>query len=102
MSSPRDILIETIEITAESDLPKFQQLYQQIRAQIDQRVLLAGTRLPSTRMLARDLNVSRNTVTTAFEQLESEGYIETQRCSVARVANLPELLDDKGGLNPTR
>jgi GntR family transcriptional regulator/MocR family aminotransferase len=35
-----------------------------------------GRALPSSRRLARDLGVSRNTVTYAFEQLAAEGYIE--------------------------
>ena len=36
----------------------------------------AGQRLPSTRAMAVELGVSRNTVVTAFEQLLAEGYLE--------------------------
>src|SRR4029078_4578595 len=44
-------------------------------------VLLSGrcapaTRLPATRTLARDLDLSRNTVLAAYEQLAAEGFIE--------------------------
>ncbi|MHB9755179.1 MocR-like pyridoxine biosynthesis transcription factor PdxR [Streptomyces sp. BYX5S] len=37
----------------------------------------AGTRLPSSRELARDLGVSRGLVTEAYEQLTAEGYLRT-------------------------
>lgn len=93
MSKFHDILIETIVLDDESESPKFQQIYEQIRRQIETRALVAGARLPSTRMLAHDLGVSRNTTTTAYEQLASEGYIEMRRCAVAEVARLPEISD---------
>jgi GntR family transcriptional regulator / MocR family aminotransferase len=94
LAKPREIFIETIVIDPDDEQPKFQQLYRQIREQIVNRTLAAGTRLPSTRKLAKDLAISRNTTTTAYEQLASEGYIETRQCSVARVANLPEVADE--------
>ena len=37
--------------------------------------LLAGTRLPSSRALARDLGLARGTVVEAYEQLIAEGYL---------------------------
>jgi GntR family transcriptional regulator/MocR family aminotransferase len=52
------------------------QLYFAVRDAILDARLQPGTRLPSTRALADDLAVSRNTVMAAFEQLLAEGYIE--------------------------
>src|SRR5687768_6661377 len=37
-----------------------------------------GSRLPSSRQLAQDLGVSRNTVLAAYEQLRAEGFIEAR------------------------
>ncbi|HYL06160.1 MAG TPA: PLP-dependent aminotransferase family protein, partial [Thermoanaerobaculia bacterium] len=54
--------------------------------------LAAGARLPSSRDLAAQLGVSRNTVINAFEQLLAEGYLATQRGSGTFVAS--ELPDD--------
>src|SRR5215472_345607 len=41
--------------------------------------LLAGTRLPSSRALARDLGLARGTVVEAYEQLIAEGYLTARR-----------------------
>jgi len=43
-------------------------------------------RLPSTRALAADLGVSRNTVVLAYEQLAAEGYLVSRERSAVRVA----------------
>ena len=53
-------------------------IYEALKAQI-----LGGTygpedRLPSTRALAAELGVSRTTVTAAYEQLLSEGFLESR------------------------
>lgn len=72
--------------------PIHQQLYRQIRDE-----LTAGNfshnsaRLPSTRALAKDLGVSRLTVTQAFAKLHDEGYIKARVGSGTFVApTLPE------------
>jgi GntR family transcriptional regulator / MocR family aminotransferase len=59
-------------------VPLYRQLYTGLRRAILDGQLRAGTRLPSTRELATDLGVSRNTVMNAFEQLLAEGYVEGQ------------------------
>ncbi len=46
-----------------------------------------GARLPSTRALAADLGVSRNTVRQAFEQLLAEGFLESTVGAGTRVAH---------------
>lgn len=52
------------------------QLASYIRTCIIRGELSAGDRLPSTRALARDLNLARGTVTEAIECLVSEGLLE--------------------------
>ncbi|MDP1522563.1 PLP-dependent aminotransferase family protein [Methylotenera sp.] len=59
-------------------MPNHRRIYEVIRRAITSRVLPAGARLPSTRRLAEDLTVSRNTVLAAFEQLLDEGYVASQ------------------------
>jgi GntR family transcriptional regulator/MocR family aminotransferase len=52
------------------------QLASQLRELIGSGRIGRGRALPSSRQLASDLGVSRNTVTYAFEQLAAEGYLE--------------------------
>jgi GntR family transcriptional regulator/MocR family aminotransferase len=55
--------------------------------------LKGGMKLPSTRALADELNVSRNTVLNAYRQLLAEGYLESREGSGTFVARLlPEWL----------
>ena len=59
-------------------MPNHRRIYEVIRRAITTQVLAAGERLPSTRRLAEDLIVSRNTILAAFEQLLDEGYVASQ------------------------
>lgn len=59
------------------DRPLQQQLFDQLRELITSGRLHAGTRMPSTRMVAEQLAVSRMTALLAYERLIAEGYLET-------------------------
>lgn len=63
-----------------------QRISETIKAQIASGLLGPGARLPSTRSLAVEWGVSRNTVTAAYEQLIAEGYLETRQGALAQVA----------------
>jgi GntR family transcriptional regulator/MocR family aminotransferase len=63
------------------------QIYRAIRDGILAGRLVGGLRLPSTRALANDLGVSRNTVVTAFDQLLAEGYVESRVGRGTRVSH---------------
>ncbi|NRA53086.1 MAG: PLP-dependent aminotransferase family protein [Gammaproteobacteria bacterium] len=54
----------------------FEQICQAVRKQAHTGVLKLGSTLPATRVLAEQINVSRSTVVTAYEQLVSEGYLK--------------------------
>lgn len=56
----------------------YTQIYRYIRSEIESRRLAQGTKLPSTRLLASHLQVSRNTIDMAYGQLLDEGYIESR------------------------
>lgn len=73
--------------------PLYQTLYQHIRQVILSGELKAGSKLPSTRALAEELKISRNTVLNAYRQLMEEGYLEGRGGSGTYVASvLPESL----------
>src|SRR5215471_6683532 len=51
--------------------------------------LVAGTRLPSSRDLAADLGIARNTVADAYGQLAAEGWLEARSGAGTWVADRP-------------
>ncbi|MEO8612548.1 MAG: PLP-dependent aminotransferase family protein [Chloroflexota bacterium] len=64
-------------LKTDSSTPIYQQLYDYVRAAILSGQLQMGTQLPSTRTLADELGVSRNTILSAYDQLFAEGYLES-------------------------
>lgn len=72
--------------------PIYRQLYEGLRRVILNGSLPQGTKLPSTRALALELDIGRNTVINAYEQLLAEGYLESKIGSGTYVA--AELPDD--------
>ncbi|MCW8335838.1 MocR-like pyridoxine biosynthesis transcription factor PdxR [Vibrio paucivorans] len=68
-----------------------QQLFNAIRSKIVASLWPKGGKLPSTRKLAAELNISRNTAISVYEQLAAEGYLQAKAGSGYYVAvELPE------------
>ena len=60
-------------------LPRQRQLIQRLKQAILAGQLPAGGKLPSSRTLSEELDISRNTVLIAYEQLTAEGYVIADR-----------------------
>jgi GntR family transcriptional regulator/MocR family aminotransferase len=65
-------------IRLDRDAPLQTQLYDQLKASILSGDAAPGTRLPSSRALADQFAIARNTVLQAYEQLLAEGYLESR------------------------
>ena len=65
-----------IPLDNDSARPLYQQIYEYIRKEIADGKISCGEKLPSTRLLAKHLLLSRSTVETAYEQLFFFLYIE--------------------------
>ena len=63
-------------IQQESDIPASTQLYNQICFAIAARHYPPGHRLPSTRQLAMQTGLHRNTISKVYRQLENDGVVE--------------------------
>ena len=85
-----------LAIDRDSESPLYRQVYEAVREGILSGRLRAGLRLPATRDLARDLGVSRNTITAAFDQLVVEGYLRS------RVGQGTDVVDGLAGAPPRR
>ncbi|MBJ8551960.1 MocR-like pyridoxine biosynthesis transcription factor PdxR [Acinetobacter bereziniae] len=69
-----DYLLQHLQETCGGTLPS--RVFNCLRDAILEGVLVPNTRLPASRDLANELNVSRNTVLNAYEKLRAEGYIQ--------------------------
>ena len=72
------------------------QIVRQLQQAIEAGRIVGGTRLPSTRSLARTLGVSRNTVLSAYEELGARGFVRSRPgaamfVSVPAAVQIPDL-----------
>lgn len=74
----------------------YEQIYGYVKKEIQRGSICCGDRLPSTRLLAQQLGVSRSTTQLAYEQLLAEGYIEAIPCKGYFVCQVEELYDLEG------
>ncbi len=70
-----------LQIQPNSEISPSQQLLAQIQFAIASRYYTPGQRLPSTRQLAQQLNIHRNTVSRVYQLLETQGLVEFKKGS---------------------
>lgn len=80
-----------IQLSVESRVPIYQQIYEFIKQEIVDGKISVGERLPSTRLLSKSLQVSRSTVELSYQQLMEEGYIESEPCKGYYVCDISVL-----------
>jgi GntR family transcriptional regulator / MocR family aminotransferase len=82
-----------ITMDRSSSQPLHAQVYRALRDAIARGGLRAGQRVPSSRAMSSELNVSRITILGAYAQLLAEGYFETRKGAGTFVSrSLPEHL----------
>ncbi|BAZ53038.1 GntR family transcriptional regulator [Nostoc sp. NIES-4103] len=64
-------------IQPDSEIPASAQLFNQIRFAIASRQYPPGYKLPSTRALAMQTGLHRNTISKVYRQLEDDGFVES-------------------------
>ncbi|MDP2986093.1 MAG: PLP-dependent aminotransferase family protein [Hydrogenophaga sp.] len=91
------LLAEMNRLGTQDALPLHRQLYEALRRAMLDGKLGAGERLPSSRDLAEDLSLSRNTVVAAINQLSVEGYLASRVGSGTYVNdNVPRAAPSRG------
>jgi GntR family transcriptional regulator/MocR family aminotransferase len=86
-------ILPVVALDRKNGKPIYRQLYEGYRDAIVERRLKSGQRLPSTRGLAAELQISRIPVLNAFDQLLAEGYLESRPGAGTFVAgSLPEAI----------
>jgi GntR family transcriptional regulator/MocR family aminotransferase len=71
-----------------SSEPVYRQLHNLLLQAVLQGRIAAGTKLPSTRLLAQELGVARNTVIAVYEHLGAQGCLKSEHGSGTYVADL--------------
>lgn len=85
--------LPNVQLDPTAQIPLYHQLYEGIRVAILSGQLRANSRLPSSRALAEEFGISRNTVLEAYAQLLAEGYVESQTGSGTYVAqSIPDTI----------
>ncbi|NWG15408.1 MAG: PLP-dependent aminotransferase family protein [Chloroflexi bacterium] len=64
-----------VSLDRKGEEPIYRQLIRYVRAQIESGELPAGTRLPASRDLAKQLNISRISVVNAYAELRAQGFL---------------------------
>lgn len=77
-SAPRGMLANVLTIDPSLPVPLYEQLRDQLIAQVNSGELAPGDKLPSVRRLASDLELAPNTVARVYKELEASGYLQTQ------------------------
>ena len=67
------------QLDIRADAPIYQQIVDQIKAQVASGTLKPGDQLPTVRALASDLRINFNTVARAYRILDEERIISTQQ-----------------------
>ena len=79
---------EMVRLDRASSEPLYQQVYRQIREELESGSFdSSASRVPSSRVLAATLGISRPTVNQAFSQLLAEGYLQARKRSGIFVAD---------------
>lgn len=74
----RGVVFVNIIISNNRDKPIYEQIVSQVKNMIMSGELNAGENLPSMRALAKSIHVSVITVQRAYEELQRDGFIETE------------------------
>ena len=82
-----------IDLQGGAKAPLYEKIYEYIKRDVIEGKIPVGEKLPSTRLLAKHLSVSRSTVEMAYEQLLAEGYIKAEPCRGFFVCDITELYE---------
>lgn len=80
-----------IDLQGGAKAPLYEKIYEYIKNEIVDGKISKGEKLPSTRLLAEQLSVSRSTIEMAYNQLLAEGYIVSEACRGHFACDIREL-----------
>jgi GntR family transcriptional regulator/MocR family aminotransferase len=97
-SQPLELLLA---VNRDSPATLGAQIEDQLQRAIRDGALRTGSRVPSTRDLARQLGVSRRVAVDAYSQLAAEGYLVLRQGARPRVSEVAAVAEPAGGPAPS-
>lgn len=95
-------LTGAIDLDKRGAAPLYRQIYEQLREAILAGTLKPGAKVPPSRLMAKELGISRTTIITAIDQLIAEGYLEARQGSGTHVAGWRHELEGQTAPRSTR
>ena len=83
------------DIDPRSPTPLYEQIAARVRVAVASGDLLPGDSLPSVRVLARDLRVNPATVSQAYRDLATDGFVEKRHGQGTFIQEVPSFLRDE-------
>lgn len=97
MKKVSSAIVPIITVDRKAPRPLYRQVYDGYRSAILDGTLRAGQKVPSTRLLAEELDISRIPILSAYAQLIAEGYFESRSgagtvvsCSLSEQVSVPQ------------
>ncbi len=87
-----------IHIDKRKGIPLYRQVYSELKRMISESTLKIGDRLPPSRQLAESLGINRSTIMRAYDELWTEGYLESRSGSYSTVRQRKDLVKVHNGL----
>src|ERR1700689_4388609 len=95
MTTTRNGAAFAFRLDADSGVPVYRQLIDQVTGALASGALAAGNQLPTVRQVAVDLAINPNTVMRAYRELEIRGVLDTQQGTGTFIApQRPQIGDD--------
>ena len=86
------LILSVLSIDKSSNIPVYLQIVNQIIQAIQQGILKPGYKLPGSRTLSSAIDLNRNTLVAAIDELQSQGWIETLPAKGSIISSkLPEI-----------
>ena len=89
MSTTRNVAPFTFRLDADSGVPVYRQLIDQVLGAVATSALRTGDQLPTVRQVAVDLAINPNTVMRAYREMEIRGILDTQQGAGTFIAEQP-------------
>jgi GntR family transcriptional regulator len=88
-NAPQNSVSFAFQLDANSGVPVYRQLIDQVQGAIASGTLRAGDQLPTVRFVAVELAINPNTVLRAYREMEIRGILDTQQGTGTFVADRP-------------